>query len=98
VEGDGCKDYSALAVDHREAAIGRAQTGVSVPLETQLPDQLSKSGTLSASENGDGQRRVMRPLARPRLHSHASMVEAVEKPVRSFKGSTTTSTLYFWKG
>ena len=45
-----------------------------MPLKPQLPNQLSKSGTLAASENGDGQRRVMRPLARPRLHNHASMV------------------------
>lgn len=74
VEGDGCKDSSVRAVNHCDAAVARAQTGVSVPLKPQLPNQLSKSGTLSASENGDGQRRVMRPLARPRLHNHASMV------------------------
>jgi hypothetical protein len=40
------------AVDYCEAAVGRAQTEVSVPLETQLPDQFSKSDTVLVKSAG----------------------------------------------
>jgi hypothetical protein len=45
---------------------------------TETAYQLSKSGTLSASESGDERRRVMRSLSHSRLHNHGSSVGAIE--------------------